>query len=74
MQKNKNGGFGVLFISLLAANLVEDIIYRITGIYKYNMFIDDFNILKLLLELFTYSISFIPTYFLVKSIRNRFLK
>jgi hypothetical protein len=74
LRNNKNGGFGLLFISLLLANLVEDTIYRITGIYKYNMFIDDVNIFKLLLELFVYCISFIPTYFLVKWIRNRFLK
>jgi hypothetical protein len=72
LQTIKGGGFGVLFISLLIANFIKDIIYNFFGVVKYNMFLDGFYISKFLVGICIYVISFAPTYCLVKSIRNRF--
>lgn len=71
MRNNKKSVLWIWIISYIIAGMIVDVITSATE-FRYNMFSDDFNIIKLLLDLFIWVISFTPVYYITLSIRDKF--
>jgi len=72
LQNNKKSGIFTLIISCGLAAIIDKTLHRVIG-FEYNVLLDDFNSIKLLLDLLIYVVC-LAFVFLVMNIRKRFIK
>ncbi|QUH25737.1 hypothetical protein [Serpentinicella alkaliphila] len=70
MSTNKTNGFWVWLISVVIAGIINGVVNSIAG-FEYDVFSDNFNIIKLSVDLLIYVIIFVPTYYLIVYIINK---